>query len=237
MQQEEAAEAATISRQVPTITNGQYSDLLGNKTVMVLDHNTLGDYIRRMQEKEDNPEFKPEEWRPQHEMSIMTIPPSLLGKGVHIVFPVIGKTMEPNFIEEDSLLCSFVPPNQWDSIDRNSVCAVVSLVYGLIIARIDLRPNKPTITCVFDNTRYRTVDIDRSRIKQIFLLKWHLVADLDPENENYLTRKVQLLQQELDELKNWGDRKNYVEEAVEPILGTGLLPKAEPAELPQSAQK
>jgi transcriptional regulator with XRE-family HTH domain len=209
----------------------------GNKTIMVLDHNSLGDYTRRIQEREDNPDFNPEEWQPQHRMSIMTIPPSLLGRGVHIVFPIIGKTMEPNFIEEDSILCSFVPPNQWDDIERNSVCALVSLVYGLIIARIILSPDKEKVTCVFDNTRYRAIDLERSRIKQIFRLKWHLPIELEPTNGNYLIRYVNNLQKEIDDLKNWSDRKKYEDEEGEPLLGTGSPQIEEPAESPQPAPK
>lgn len=134
--------------------------------------------------------------RPEPEpFKSLSLPPSLLPEGQHIVFPVYGSSMEPTFTHEDLLVFTAVAPADWFALNGTDdeslmpVCAIyshdvkphmsISIHDGTIenrdmavpsfrICRPIFKRDNPQVICKYDNVRdYRPALTDKVIVEEI----------------------------------------------------------------------
>lgn len=117
----------------------------------------------------------------------LSLPPSLLEKGQHIVYPIPNSKMSPTFEEGDFLLCSLVEdPKEWDGMgsDTDNLEAIDALsvyvveVWGkqqrtIHCGRFSINEKKQTLRCYPDD-RSIPYRIPLGDIKGVWKFRWCL---------------------------------------------------------------
>ena len=143
----------------------------------------------------------------------LSLPPSLLEKGQHIVYPIPDNSMAPTFEEGDFLLCSLVEdPKEWarmgsdtdnlEAIDALSVYVVE--VWGkqqrrIHCGRFSINEKKQTLRCYPDD-RSIPYRIPLADIKWVWKFRWCLTKRAHNTTQELLGR-IRKLEYELTELR------------------------------------
>ena len=175
----------------------------------------------------------------------LSLPPSLLEKGQHIVYPIPNGTMTPTFEEGDFLLCSLVEdPREWRGMgmDTDNLEAISALsVYvvevwnkqqrSIHFGRFSINEKKQTLRCYPDD-RSIPYRIPLADVKEVWKFQWCLTGRSYDKTQKLLDR-VRKLEYKVDELRSGessfdhhasaGDFKTFRERLKEIIIGQHTL--------------
>ncbi len=200
----------------------EYYGYLGNFPILTTKDNTIvpivdadkrWHYSKRDKQNPPPPEFV-KYYEPYESLSL---PPSLLPAGRHMVFTVTEYSMEPTLTLEDYIVCSYVEPTDWKNISESAICTVVSKTHNNIIARVVVGPEENTIRCYFDNQsnqiRYHPVKFRIEDIEEIWSFAWRLTSSTE--------NRLQKLQADLHSVREKVDRifGTFRERLKEIIIG------------------
>lgn len=94
-------------------------------------------------------------------------------------FEVAGESMEPNFYEGDFILCSMVPPDQWQYAEDYLVHVIVTKD-DIIIKRIIKEKGGNTWILHSDNKRFKQQRINVEGIEEVWKFRRNLNARVPP---------------------------------------------------------
>lgn len=143
----------------------------------------------------------------------LSLPPSLLEKGQHIVYPILDNKMVPTFEEGDFLLCSLVEdPKEWGRMgaDTDNLKAIDALsVYvvevwskqqrSIHFGRFSINEKKQTLRCYPDD-RSIPYRIPLADIKGVWKFRWCLTKRFHNTTQELLDR-IRKLEYEVTELR------------------------------------
>jgi transcriptional regulator with XRE-family HTH domain len=175
---------------VPIISGNQYNRL-------------QWDYLRR--DESDLPSAKEEasynNSRTAYAYESLSLPPSLLEKGQHLVYPMPGNQMAPVFEKGDLLLCSLIEDrNEWREMgeDTDDFEAIDVLpVYVVEVwkekerlihfGRFSINEKRQTLRCYLDD-RSMPYRIPFADIKGLWKFRWCLTSRYYNQTQNLLDR-------------------------------------------------
>lgn len=188
----------------------EYHGYLGNYPILTTKENTvvpiIEAYKRRNYAERNNNSASPEQAKYHEPYESLSLPASLLPPGEHRVFPITDYSMEPTFMLEDYILCSYVEPSEWDNISTSTVCAVVSISHPLLVKRITVGSEKDTVRCYSDNqsgnARHLPIRLKRADIQEIWSFIWRLSSFSDNPTERFDDKiRIEALQIEVAYLR------------------------------------
>lgn len=134
------------------------------------------------------------------QLDTLSLPPMLVKRGRHMVFPVIGDSMEPTIQDKDYVLCKYIPKSEWQYINKSTVCVIVSTTHGLQLKRLTLEPHRQIIRCRSDNKRHLSYVLEWEEVLEIWQFEWRLTSCADDVTENVF-EKVDNLEDAVQDLR------------------------------------
>ncbi len=141
------------------------------------------------------------------QLDVMSFPKYMVRGSTHTVFPVVGDSMTPTFLNRDYVWCRFIPKSDWRYLSRSladrKVYVVVSKPNGLQIKRVSL-DGTDCLRCESDNRQLNppfTLEFDE--IEQIWEVQWRITNNFESltdtlgDKVNSLEDKYEMLNEQV----------------------------------------
>lgn len=107
------------------------------------------------------------------ELPSYSLPDYRFKTGTYRSFDVEGDSMEPTFMEEDRVICSFVDPSMWKTSIRDGNVYIVVTNNDILLKRID-KTRHPYLTLHSDNAEFDPYRLHLSDVKEIWHVRYKL---------------------------------------------------------------
>ena len=136
------------------------------------------------------------------QLDVMSFPKFMVRGSTHTVFPVLGDSMSPIFLNKDYVWCRFIPASDWRyfSQSKGKVCVLMSRSNGLQIKRVFME-GPQCLRCESENRQTNPAfTLDFKEIEQIWEVQWRITNNFESLTDP-LGDKVNMLDDRLSSVE------------------------------------
>ena len=115
------------------------------------------------------------------QLDVMSFPKFMVRGSTHTVFPVLGDSMSPIFLNKDYVWCRFIPASDWRyfSQSKGKVCVLMSRQNGLQIKRVFME-GPQCLRCESENRQLNPpFTLDFKEVEQIWEVQWRITNNFE----------------------------------------------------------
>lgn len=147
------------------------------------------------------------------ELPTYSLPDFRFSQGTHRSFDVSGDSMEPMLEDGDTVVCSFIEPNQWLHGVKDDHIYVLVTTTDIVVKRVQNELKKTrSLYCISDNDSYRPYHMPVENIKEIWYVRLKISAF---NHSKYLNPLEQILHSQDDTIREQQEMIRFLKQTIE----------------------
>jgi len=140
----------------------------GNEIVPLLTAQKLKYYFMRHETQSEPSQVM---YYEKEAIESLAISDSLIGKGEFVAFPVMNNMMEPTLKLNDFVVAKKIENNDWTELSSQRIYVIFSTSHSFLMCRVLYYLDGKTISCIFDNSSWSNIKLNRIDIHEIWEFK------------------------------------------------------------------